>query len=99
MVTDEGEVGLLTHKAVFERIPQEIRKSHRVTQGVILMKLDRGDSISAINAWSPRRTPSKTLDPSEVPNSRNSNAAAHDSAEEDDAAPEQESPEAGKAGE
>jgi len=101
VVTDESEVGLLTHKAVFERISQEIRRSHRVTQGVILMKLDRGDSVSAINAWSPRRTPSKTLDPSEVPNSGNGNGngVAHDSAEEDDAAPEEESPEAGKADE
>ncbi len=67
VVTDESEVGLLTSRAVFERINLgDIRTTHRNTQGVIVMKLASGDAMSAINAWATRRTPSRTLDPAEV---------------------------------
>jgi len=91
VVTDESEVGLLTEKAVFERIDLgEIRTTHRNTQGVRVMRMQTGDSISAINAWSPRRTPSRTLDPSEVADSTNRDPAANDDAEEKDSAGEPE---------
>ena len=62
VVNDETELYLLTERAMVQEIRlDEIRTTYRNTQGVIVMKLESGDRVSAIRALGSRRTPAKTL--------------------------------------
>ena len=63
VVQAELEAYLVTDQAQVINIPLgEIRQTGRNTQGVTLAKLDSGDSVSAIRAVGPRRTPAEKLD-------------------------------------
>jgi len=62
VVLDETELYLLTERAMIQDIHlTNIRTTYRNTQGVIAMKLQPRDRVTAIRALTPRRTPSKTL--------------------------------------
>ncbi len=62
VVRDETELYLLTERAMIQDIYlTNIRTTYRNTQGVIAMKLQPRDRVTAIRALTPRRTPSKTL--------------------------------------
>ena len=63
VVQTELEAYLVTDQAQVINIPLgEVRQTGRNTQGVTLAKLDSGDSVSAIRAVGPRRTPAEKLD-------------------------------------
>ena len=63
VVQAELEAYLVTDQAQVINIPLgEVRQTGRNTQGVTLAKLDSGDSVSAIRAVGPRRTPAAKLD-------------------------------------
>jgi len=63
VVQAELEAYLVTDQAQVINIPLgEVRQTGRNTQGVTLAKLDSGDSVSAIRAVGPRRTPAEKLD-------------------------------------
>jgi len=63
VVQSELEAYLVTDQAQVINIPlEEVRQTGRNTQGVTLAKLDSGDSVSAIRAVGPRRTPAEKLD-------------------------------------
>ena len=63
VVQTELEAYLVTDQAQVITIPLgEVRQTGRNTQGVTLAKLDSGDSVSAIRAVGPRRTPAEKLD-------------------------------------
>ncbi|NQW18979.1 MAG: DNA gyrase subunit A [Chloroflexi bacterium] len=63
VVQAELEAYLVTDQAQVINIPlEEVRQTGRNTQGVTLAKLDSGDSVSAIRAVGPRRTPAAKLD-------------------------------------
>ncbi|MEX0763475.1 MAG: DNA gyrase subunit A [Dehalococcoidia bacterium] len=63
----EGKLFLLTERAQVLRTNMgEIRSTGRITQGVILVNPEPGDSISAIRVIDTQRTHEETIDPAEL---------------------------------
>jgi DNA gyrase subunit A len=62
VIREEDRVFLITEQAQVIILPlDEIRHTGRVTQGVKLANLQRGDAVSGIRAVGARRTPAATL--------------------------------------
>lgn len=82
VIREEDRVFLITEQAQVIILPlEEIRHTGRVTQGVKLANLQRGDAVSAIRAVGARRTPAGTL--AEAPQPEDDSPSDGDS--EDDA--------------
>lgn len=67
VVGNEDHAYLVTERAQVISINlEEVRQTGRITQGVILARIDESDAISAIRAVGERRTPAPTIDESQA---------------------------------